>query len=149
MKNMSHITNIIGIALILGYVIFLAVMWKNIPDTVPKHFNAAGEADAYGSKMLLIIEPVFMVLMFLIFTVVEHHTEVWNFPVNKTGENKDRLNGVGTFMLASIKILVLCFFLVAGFSSIFAGFPVWPLYVLLALTAVVIIGGLAACIRAR
>lgn len=48
--------------------IYLAVVWGNIPDTIATHFNASGEADAFGSKnmliylLLLLIVPIFLIL---------------------------------------------------------------------------------------
>ena len=42
--------------------IYLASIWGSLPDTVPIHFNAKGEADGWGSKTSLIWLPLAMTL---------------------------------------------------------------------------------------
>ena len=42
--------------------IYLASIWGTLPDTVPIHFNAKGEADGWGSKTTLIWLPLAMTL---------------------------------------------------------------------------------------
>ena len=68
MKKIRLITNIISVLLIIGYIVFLAACWSNIPETVPTHFNALGKADAYGSKGSLIAEAIIMAALFLLRT---------------------------------------------------------------------------------
>ncbi len=149
MKKISFITNITGAVMILGYILFLAIMWRNIPDTVATHFNAAGVADDYGSKTFLLLEPVLMVVFCVLFAVIEHFPSLWNLPVKITPENRDRQLAIGTVLLSAMKLLILCMFAHAGFSSIFPGFPVWPMYTLLVLTAIVIIGSIVASIKLK
>jgi len=42
---------------------FTAVMLMLLPDTVPAHYNAAGEVDRFGSKYEQLILPAFMTLL--------------------------------------------------------------------------------------
>jgi len=42
--------------------IYLASIWGTLPETVPIHFNAKGEADGWGSKTTLIWLPLAMTL---------------------------------------------------------------------------------------
>lgn len=37
---------------------YLASIWNVLPETVPTHFNASGEADGWGSKTILIWLPL-------------------------------------------------------------------------------------------
>ena len=149
MKKIRLITNIVSVLLIIGYTVFLAACWGNIPETVPTHFNALGKADAYGSRWSLIAEPILMTALFLLMAVVERFPSAMNFPVKVTPENRNRLYAIGCFMIDAMKILIICIFIDAGLSSIVADFPVWPLYLLLVLIAAVIIAGIIASVRAR
>jgi uncharacterized membrane protein len=149
MKRLRLISNIISVLLIGGYVVFLTAFWRDIPETVPTHFNALGKADAYGSKGSLIAEVVIMASLFLLLAVVEWFPSAWNFPVKLTAENKARLYAIGFAMIGAMKVLMVCMFINVGLSSIFADYPVWPLYLLLVLIPVVIITGIIACVRAR
>lgn len=52
-------------------IIYLAVVWNQIPDTIATHFNIKGEADDFGSKNMLIY---FLLLLlgstFLLFKII-------------------------------------------------------------------------------
>ena len=146
MRKIRIITSVISAVLILGFILFLALSWKNIPETVATHFNAAG---AYGSKKSLLMEPVLMVVFFLVLSLVEHFPSVWNMPVRLTSENRDRQLLIAALMLGIMKILVILLLADAGMSSIFPGFPVWPLHLLLTLTGMTVIGGIIASIKLR
>lgn len=58
------------LAINIGTGIFLIVIWGSLPDKIPTHFNALGEADGYGNPSNLIFIFVMMfVLCLMIFAV--------------------------------------------------------------------------------
>ena len=148
-KWIRRVTNGITIALIAGYVLFLVIVWKRIPETVAVHFNVRGEADSFGSKTSLLIEAGMMVLLFVLFAVIERFPSIWSFPVRVTPTNRQALITITTGMLGAVKILTVCLLIDAGLSSVFPGFPVWPLYLLLILMLNAIVIGIVLCVRAR
>ena len=50
----SFIKKIIWI-IFLAPVVYLAIIWNTIPDTVPLHFDLKGNANRYGSKNELLL----------------------------------------------------------------------------------------------
>lgn len=51
--------------------IYLGLVWKKLPDTVPLHFNIKGEPDRYGSKTeLLVVMGVMLVVNILIYLLL-------------------------------------------------------------------------------
>jgi uncharacterized membrane protein len=51
--------------------LYLGVIWNELPDRVPLHWNIKGEIDRYGSKSELWLLPVFTsLLIYVILTVV-------------------------------------------------------------------------------
>lgn len=52
-------------------VVYLFIVWKELPDQVPIHWNFQGEVDQYGSKaslgwiILLINVPIYLLMLFL------------------------------------------------------------------------------------
>jgi len=48
--------------IIIVPIAYLIYIWGSLPDTVPIHFNAQGEADGWGSKQTLIWLPLAMTL---------------------------------------------------------------------------------------
>lgn len=61
---------VLCLVLLLGTVIFLIVFWKNIPDSVPNHFNSAGQIDSYAPKKTLILLPVMMPVLYAVLSLV-------------------------------------------------------------------------------
>lgn len=54
----------------VGAVVFTAVIYPDLPDTVPSHFDFSGEADAYGSKSSIWMMPVLMGLLIVVLYIV-------------------------------------------------------------------------------
>ena len=138
MKKASKITNVICLCLILGYIIFLIVFWKDIPDMIATHFNAAGTPDSYGGKVTLVFEPILAVLLWGVLAFISHFPQAWNFPVTVTEENKEKLYRIALRMLNILKVLVVLLCIYAGLASIIS-MSVWILWLLLGTVFVVII----------
>ena len=59
------------IAIVLAPFIYLAFIWKNLPDSVPIHWDIQGDIDRYGDKSELILIPILLpLLIYVIFTIV-------------------------------------------------------------------------------
>lgn len=98
---LEKFANIVGIAGILVMVLLVALNWSNLPDTVPTHFNAAGDADGWGSKYTLLILPVIAVFSHILLEVVERKPHTHNYPVRFREENAP------LFYAESVKIINL------------------------------------------
>lgn len=96
------------IIIILLPFIYLAYIWKDLPVTVPVHFNIQGEVDGYGAKSELIIIPfVLPLLTYLILLVIPKI------------DPKQKLNNMGN-KLQSIKFLVTTFMSVLALFIIYS-----------------------------
>ena len=62
---------VLCLALLLGTVVFLIVFWKHIPDSVPNHFDSAGQIDGYAGKGTLILLPIFMAVLYAVLSFVK------------------------------------------------------------------------------
>ena len=67
-KRIGHIAvTVLGLALLLGLTLVLALRWGSLPDRVPAHFDGAGHIDGYSGKNgligLLILDWVCWALM--------------------------------------------------------------------------------------
>lgn len=101
------IMTIVGSLLLLGSTILVIVMWSQVPDQVPTHFNFKGEADAYGGKGALIGLTVLAWILFIMMTVLMKFPNTWNIPVKVTAENGSRLYSITRGMLEITKFLVV------------------------------------------
>ena len=133
MIKLKKATNIISIVLILCYIIFLIIGWKNFPDEIPTHFNAAGVADEFGSKSALFIEPAAMIGLFLLLAIVECFPRIWNIPIEVTEENAEDVERIIHNMFGVIKIAIVLICAYSGFMCINTGFPSWPIWLMAAI----------------
>lgn len=102
-----------------GVVLYLLSIWKSLPDSVPMHYNAIGEADSYGGKWTVWITPAGMLLMYQFLALVERHPDWWNTAVTITRGNCEKVYGMLKNMIVSVKLIVMLIF---GYLSICVGF---------------------------
>ena len=136
---MRMITNIESVVLILAYIAFLAICWKSFPSEVPTHFNAGGVADEFGTKTTLLIEPAVMAGLFLLLAVVESFPKIWNIPADIIDGNEEDVlrTCYGLFGIIKISVILICAF--SGFMCIYAEFPAWPMYLMIAVILLTIV----------
>ncbi len=82
-----------------------------LPESIPAHFNAAGEADRWGSKYEVLIFPalniVFVILMALVARFVAKQ--------EGGGENNDRICGLATLLCLILFDAMAAYFLYTAF----------------------------------
>lgn len=59
------ITEVLCILLLLGTIAFLIVFWKDIPASVPTHFDGSGQIESYAAKKTLIFNPILMAVAYV------------------------------------------------------------------------------------
>ena len=131
---------------LLGWIILLALWaltithYSTLPDTIPTHFNGAGEADGFGSKASIIGLPFIATLLFILLTILNRYPHIFNYPSPVTQENALRLYTLATRMLRYLKLVLLVVFGGIGFMTVqhatgkAAGLGVWFLPLTLVLT---------------
>jgi uncharacterized membrane protein len=91
-----------------------AAYYGDLPDSIPQHFNAAGEADRYGSKAGIWLLPAMGGLLYTLLTVLNRWPHIFNYPVTITPENADKQYRMATRLLRGLKTLIM--FLFAGIT---------------------------------
>lgn len=76
----------IAIILIALSLLIIGINYTQIPETVPTHFNGAGEPDAWGHKATLWILPVTMTPVMFLLLWVSRKPSKFNYPYEVTPE---------------------------------------------------------------
>lgn len=94
---------------------------KTLPETIATHYNAAGEADGYGSPASLLLLPLFTVLPLGIISLVVHFVrpEFWNKPFAVREENAALVYRDLTTMMLLIQAEIAAFILYSQIKSFF------------------------------
>lgn len=101
---------------LLGWIVLLAIWgwtfshYSTLPETIPTHYNAAGEADDFGGKTSIIRLPIIATLLFIGITVLNRYPHIFNYPTAITQDNALRLYTLATRMLRYLKLVLVLVF---------------------------------------
>lgn len=96
-----------------GLVVLLAlpaVYYSDLPDTIPTHFNAAGEADDSGSKLTIWLLPLIGLGLYGALTLINRQPQIFNYPVRITPENAERQYQLATRLIRVLKAGIMWMF---------------------------------------
>lgn len=108
-----------GSYLLLFLVIFIPLyFYGKLPETIPIHFNFAGEPDAYGNKLYLLVLPVLALVMFVLMSVIPKLNLNYNYSVKITEENREIQKKLSEGFLKTTKFSVLIVFLLVEIQTV-------------------------------
>lgn len=129
----SRAVEALSLLLVIGTVVYLIVMWKSIPDTIPAHYNAAGEVNRWGGKSELIFLPIIGGILYFFITLIQQYPQAWNTGITVTEQNRERVYQILGNLISTTKLMVLLVFSsLTVLSSLGLSLPVWYLGVFLA-----------------
>ncbi|MEN6420027.1 MAG: DUF1648 domain-containing protein [Clostridiaceae bacterium] len=130
----SRITEALSLILMIGTIVYLIVMWKSIPDTIPAHYNAAGEVNRWGDKSELIFLPILGGMLYFLITLIQQFPAAWNTAVTVTEQNRERVYQILGNLIGTTKLMMLAVFSsLTVLSSLGLSLPIWYLGVFLVL----------------
>lgn len=127
--------------------------YQQMPQTIPTHFDAAGNPDNYGGKATIFLFPV--IASFLIFGIyiLAKYPHIFNYMQEVTEENARRLYKQSIKMLYIVSAIVGFILLVCVVSTIAAVFNVdqrmdiWSLPIILGLSGVLTTYSIIAAVK--
>ncbi len=149
------------LSVLLSFALPLAA-WGRLPDQVPTHFGASGQADAFGPRSALLnlawVQVGMWLFMSLLLPLMRRISpRYWNVPVRVTEDNAERVAGALGTSLRWLKLLTLWTFTLVQLQMVNAALvgsnalSVWflPLILILPILSIVIIGlSFASSVRA-
>jgi uncharacterized membrane protein len=115
-----------------------AYNYASLPNTIPTHFNFAGQVDNYGSKNTILLLPLVGTLLFFAMTLLVRYPHIFNYPVRITEKNAKIQYTLAVRLLRLMKLAILAV-LVAIITSILravrggpSGMGFWFLHLVLA-----------------
>ncbi len=67
--------------------LLVGLSWFRLPETIPHHFNRAGEPDSWGGKGVLWVFPFLSLLPYLVLTGLARFPHAYTYPVRITEQN--------------------------------------------------------------
>jgi len=81
-----------------------------LPARIATHFDAAGNANAWGSRGALLAVPLTAILLYILMSVVSRYPSAFNYPVRVTPKNRPRLEALALEMIAWLKAEIVWLF---------------------------------------
>jgi uncharacterized membrane protein len=120
LKLSSHDYVIEFIAL-LFLIILIAIplfLYNKLPESIPIHFNAAGQPDGFGGRHSLFILPVTAFFIYILLTFLAAFPHIYNYPVTITSENAEVQYRLATRLLRILKSVILILFSFISWMSV-------------------------------
>lgn len=139
------ILEILAIVTLLCFIGFTLYNNTRLPDSIPTHFNAAGEPDDYGSKSFLWMLPIMGLVVYSILTLISRIPEKLNYPVKITPGNARRQYIMGVRLIRYLKLAVVLMFFFISYKTVMVslgssgGLGIWFLPVIIGVFVIPII----------
>lgn len=96
---------------------FVSVHYRELPSSIPIHFDASGVADSYGSRAMLWLLPAINTLLVVLLTVVSRYPHRMNYPVKLTPSNTQALYRLGASTMQALQLSVTLLFSLITWQS--------------------------------
>ena len=106
----DKVLEILGWASVLAIWVLTITNYTNLPDTIPIHYNSAGQADGFGEKGNILILPLMATVLFSGLTILNRFPHIFNYPVNITTDNALRQYTHATRLIRYLKLIIVVIF---------------------------------------
>lgn len=106
----DKIFEILGWTSILAVWVLTVISYTNLPDTIPIHYNIAGDADGFGGKDTILTLPLIATVFFVGMTILNKFPHVFNYPTNITADNALRQYTNATRLIRYLKLIFVVIF---------------------------------------
>jgi len=101
----------IAIGAVIFGVVLVLLGWSGLPQTIPTHFDAAGNADGWGPKEMIWLLPSISVVLITSMLFLIRFPWISNTPVKITEENAEHQYGLIVRLLSLLACVVSLLFL--------------------------------------
>jgi uncharacterized membrane protein len=109
---------------IIGWLL-ICVVWaltitnyKSLPDIIPTHYNAAGIADGFGKKWMILTLPLVATVLFTGLTILNKFPHIFNYPNYITTENALIQYTNATKLIRFLKLSIVVIFGLISYQTI-------------------------------
>jgi uncharacterized membrane protein len=114
----DQVLELLGWGVLLALWIWTGTNFSSLPDSIPTHFNAAGEADGFGRKVSIVGLPLIATLLYIGLTLLNRYPHIFNFPTPITQDNALRQYTNATRMIRYLKLILVLVFAGISFQTI-------------------------------
>ena len=114
----DKVIEVLGWTVIIGTWVMIFYNYSSLPETIPTHYNAAGEVDGYGNKSHIIALPVVSTILFIGLFVLNKFPHIFNYPTTITEDNAHQLYTKTTRLIRFLNLAIAVVFGMIVFETI-------------------------------
>ena len=107
LTTVDKIFEIVGWGFIILIWVLTITNYSNLPETIPTHYNGAGQADGFGGKATILTLPLIATILFIGLTVLNKFPQVFNYPTEITQDNAFRQYIYATRLIRYLKLIIV------------------------------------------
>ncbi len=116
--KIDFVLELLTLAILILYWAFVFSRLKDLPNSIPVHFDFQGNANRFGLKYELLIIPSIATLIFVLLFFLNKFPHIFNYPVKITEENAERIYIFTTRFIRLLNLLLLTMFYFISFAAI-------------------------------
>lgn len=102
-SSFEMVAEFLALAGVVVMVVVWLRAWPDLPDRVPRHFDATGKPDAWGSKTWTLFPLLVMMVLYAGMTILNRYPHIFNYPWRITAENAERQYRLARTMMSWLK----------------------------------------------
>ena len=103
---------------IIVVLVYLKMVWSELPEIIPTHFGFSGVPDDFGSKNSLFIIVIIAVSLHILLAVLSKVPRCYNYPVSITEKNAEPLYKIGKQLMLLIDLEISFLFSVLIWENV-------------------------------
>ena len=107
LKKTDYALEIIGLIGIASLIVLPIYFFNELPDQIPKHFNAMGQPDFYGSRALLWLLPTIGIILYIGMSLMNRFSFAFNYPQKASHENAEKMYAIGKRTVRLLKVIII------------------------------------------
>ena len=117
-KFLDRVLEAIAIGATIFGVVLVIQAWPTLPQTIPTHFDAAGNADGFGPKGTMWLFPAIGIVMIPLMLILRLFPWLSNLPIKITEENAEYQYTLVVRLLSLMACVVSLLFLALIYDTI-------------------------------
>jgi uncharacterized membrane protein len=113
----DKILEIAGWLTLMAFWLMILLNYFKMPELIPTHYNAAGDADACGNKAFLFVLPGISTILFGALTMLNRFPHIFNYPAPITFQNARQQYSNATRMIRYLKFIIVATFAYISYMS--------------------------------
>lgn len=106
LRRIDYILEALAAVCLLYAVVQIIVVYPQLSESVPIHFDMQGTVDGWGKKSTILLYPLISLFIFSGMTVLNRYPHLFNYPVPITESNAEKQYQLAKSLVSALKFTV-------------------------------------------